>query len=253
MSPASPYSMLTFPPMINSEACRLVLAHHGVDYREEAHIFGWASVVALMRGGTPEFPLLYGNGVKLAGPRAMTDYFDKNCPPDKKLVPENNLLAAQMEADWNRYNWGMGTSAAVLGYYYLLPDRALMTEPLSRGVPKGEARVIESAYSAFTGQFKVVLNLNAAHARDCLDEIQVLFEETDRRLADDRPYLVGDRLSLSDIALVTAAGPVLLPKGYRSPMPPFERMPATLRRIIQELREHRTAMFVERIYAEHFG
>jgi glutathione S-transferase len=158
-----------------------------------------------------------------------------------------------MDADWNRYNGGLGTATAVLGYYHLLPERALMSEPLSRGVPKAEAYVIASTYSAFTKQFKVLLRLNAAHARDALEETRVMFEEIDLRLADDPPYLVGDRLSLSDIALATAAGPVLLPKGYSSPMPALVHMPQSLQRIIRELRQHKTAMFVERIYREHFN
>jgi len=80
--------------MINSEACRVMLAHYGIAYREKAHIFGWASLIAILRGRTPEIPLLYGNGVTIARPRAMAEYFEKNCPPDKRLVPENGLLAA---------------------------------------------------------------------------------------------------------------------------------------------------------------
>ena len=94
MSPIAPFSLLTFPPMINSEACRVMLAHYGIAYREKAHIFGWASLIAILRGRTPEIPLLYGNGVTIARPRAMAEYFEKNCPPDKRLVPENGLLAA---------------------------------------------------------------------------------------------------------------------------------------------------------------
>ena len=49
-----------------------------------------------------------------------------------------------------------------------------------------------------------------------------------RRIADGRPYLLGDYVTLSDLALATAAAPLLLPDGYRSPIPKIEVMPAPM-------------------------
>lgn len=245
-------TLLTFPPMIDSEACRFVLNHYGVAYREEPHLFGWVSLLALFRGRTLRIPLLSGSSVpNLAGPRAMVSHFESICPPEKRLIPANTLLAAQVEADWARYNGALATATAVLGYYHLLPERDIMMEPFSRGVPNTEARILNVTYPAFAGLFRLLLQLNASHASEALSETRILFEEANRRLADGRPYLVGEGLTLSDIALATAAAPVLLPQTYGSPMPPFEEMPAEFRDIIAELRQHETARFVERIFREH--
>ncbi len=242
-------SLLTFAPMIDSELSRFVLTHYGVPYREIPHLFGWASVLALVHGGTPQIPLLYGKGPSLAGPRAIVGSYEPNCPPEKRLIPADSGLATQVDADWARFNGTLGGVTAVLGYYYLLPRRAIMMEPFCRGIPSIEATALKSIYPAFAGLFKLLLQLNPAHARDALAEVRVLFDETDRRLADGRQFLVGDGLTLSDLALATAAAPLLLPVNYGSPMPPFESMPAELQAIISEMRQHETARFVERIYA----
>jgi glutathione S-transferase len=70
-------------------------------------------------------------------------------------------------------------------------------------------------------------------------------------LGDGRRYLAGDSFTLADIALATSAGPLLLPEGYASPMPPRERMPPEMTAITTELSQRETARYVQRIYREH--
>ena len=244
-------SLLTFAPMIDSELSRLVLGNYGIAYREVRHLFGWASILALFRGGTVQIPLLSWEKRSIAGPRAMVEYFDAHCASEKRLVPTDTFLSAQVNADWDRFNGTLGNATAVLGYYHLLPHREIMMEPFCRGVPDAEASALGTIYPAFAGLFKLLLNLNASHASDALAETRALFDETDRRLADGRQFLVGDHLTLSDFALASAAGPVLLPENSGSPMPPFERMPGELQAIIVEFRKHDTAHFVETMFKEY--
>lgn len=250
-SAVAPYTLLTFAPMIDSEFSRFVLTCYRIPYREERHLFGWASLLALLRGGTLQIPLLTGFGPALAGPEAMVNHFEKTCPDDRRLIPKAEQQAAQIAADMTCFHGTLGDATAVLGYYHLLPHRTLMQDVFTRGVPAGEAHVLGRVYPAFADLFNVLLHLDAAHARDALDQTRTLFDETDRRLADGRRFLVGDRLSLSDIALATAAAPVLLPVNYGSPMPAFEQMPAELQTIVMELREHKTARFVDFIFEQY--
>jgi glutathione S-transferase len=247
----TPCTLLTFAPMIDSEFSRFVLNHYKVPYRKERHLFGCVSLLALGRGGTLQIPLLTGAGPALAGPEAMVDHFEKSCAPDRRLILEDEQSAAQIAADMARFHGTLGDATAVLGYYHLLPQRALMTEVFARGVPPGEARLLGSFYPALAGLFHLLLRLNAEHAGEALDQTCTLFEETDRRLADGRTFLVGNRLSLSDIALATAAAPVLLPPNYGSPMPALEQMPPALQAIIGELRSHDTARFVDGIFRQY--
>jgi len=248
---AAPVFLLTFPPMIDSEACRFALSHYGIPYTEHAHVFGWASVLALGHGWTVQIPVLRDDQRRLAGPWRIVSHFDALVPPERRLLPVGKGVTEQVTADWTRFNWTLGFAAATFAYYHLLPHRELMTEPFSRGVPGYEAAWMRSAYPIFAGMFHVLLRLNAHNAREASARITSIFDETDRRLSDGRRYLAGDRFTLSDIALATSAGPLLLPEGYASPMPPMERMPPELIAIRTELDQRETARFVRRIYRDH--
>lgn len=243
--------LLTFAPMINAECSRFLLAHYGVPYAEEPHIFIWVSVLGLFRGRTVEVPQLYGDGPACIGPRGIFDRYDKTCAPERRLMPADRMQAMQVEADWERFNGVLAGPTAVLAYYHLLPRRDIMLEPFRRGIPAFEAKVTPAAYPVVAGLFNLLLRLNPAHAAEALDETRILFEEAARRLAGGRRYLVGDGLTLGDVALATAAAPLLLPPNYAAPIPPLETMPLALQAIVAELRAHPVAAYVERIFRDH--
>ena len=177
-------SLLTFPPMIDSEACRFALNHYGVRYREEAHLFGWASMIALRRGWTVVIPLLCGAGYRLAGARDIINHFDRTCPPERKLLPTEKHLSDQVDADWNRFNDTLGWAVAKFSYQRLLPHRELMTEPFSRGVPACEASVLRWGYWPFAAQFYAALFLTPRRARVASATIRATLVETDLLIGD---------------------------------------------------------------------
>jgi glutathione S-transferase len=246
----APLSLLTFAPMIDCETSRLVLGHYGIAYREEPHVFAWVSILALRHAFTPRVPVLYGQGLRLAGPRAIVDHFEENCPVARKLIPARMPLHLQVEADWNLYNGELATYTAVVAYFHLLPHRDIMLEPFFRGIPPGEKSVLGGTYPLQSALLTLLLQLSAAKAQDALTRIRMIFQKTDARLAGGRGYLAGDALTLSDLSLAAAAAPLLIPQGYGSPIPPLDSMPPEMKAIVAELRQHETARFVQRIYAE---
>ena len=246
----APLSLLTFAPMIDSETSRLLLAHYAISYQEEPHVFAWGSILALWRAFTVRVPVLYGQGLRLAGPRAIVDHFEQSCPVERKLIPARMPLGIQVDADWDLYNGELAAYTAVVAYFHLLPHRDIMMEPFFRGVPPAEKAVLGGTYAFQSALLTLLLQLSAPKAQDALTRIRMIFTKTDARLAGGRRYLAGDALTLSDLSLAAAAAPLLLPEGYRSPIPPLERMPPELTAIIAEMRQHETARFVQRIYAE---
>jgi glutathione S-transferase len=237
--------------MIDSEACRFLLAHYGVSYREEAHLFGWASVLALWHGWTIQVPLLYGKQYRLAGPQQIADHFEKRCQPMQKLIPADKQISDEVALDWDRLNGRLGMAVAVFAYYQLLPQRNIMLEPFSRGMPAGEQSFLKKSYPSFAGLFKLLLRLNPQHANESLAIIRSTIDAIDRRLKDGRLYLGGDRFTLADIALASSSAPVLLPQGFTAPLPSLEQMPPEMASLIGELRQHETARLVARIYRKH--
>ncbi|MEI9852758.1 MAG: glutathione S-transferase C-terminal domain-containing protein [Sphingomonas sp.] len=142
----------------------------------------------------------------------------------------------------------MGADVAVFAYSHLLPERALMAPIFAAPVRPGEARLVPAVYGLLSGLFKLLLKLSPERAAAAADRMRRTFDATDRRIADGRRYLCGDRLTIGDIALCAASAPLLLPRGYGTPMPPLESLPPVMRTLSEELRAHPTGAFVQRLY-----
>jgi glutathione S-transferase len=250
MSVATPRpKMLTFQPMVDSETTRLICRYYGIDFEEHDHLFPWVSVVTLFRGGTGYIPLLTGKGFKLTGPWPVVQHFDPTLPPERRLVPPGpQPLADEVMADWKTFNGGMGADVAVFSYFHLLPERALMERIFAEPVPPMEAKLVPSLYGLMCVLFNKLLKLSPERAAWAADRMRRDFEATDRRIADGRPYLCGDRLTAGDLALCAASAPLLLPRGYTVAMPSFDEFPPVMQGLAAELRAHPTAAFVQRLY-----
>ena len=243
-------TLLTFAPMVDSELARLLLRHHQAAYRESDHLFPWVSVLTLFHGGVGRVPLLYGGGVRLTGPRRIAEHLDALQPAERRLIPTEGPPARQVESDWRTYNGEMAADTAVFAYYHLLPERELMTPIFAAPVPPGEAKLTPVAYPLIAGLFRMLLRLNPQRAEAAIARIRATFEQTDKRVADGRLYLLGERPTLGDLALASASAPLLLPHGYGAKLPALEEMPPALRTVMEELRRSPTAAFVQRLYAE---
>lgn len=248
MAEVAPRRLLTFAPMIDSETTRLVCRWYGIPFVEEDHLFGWVSLLTLLHGGYGRVPLLYGRGDHFSGPRPVVDRFDPLTSPDRRLLPPG-AQAASVEADWSAYNGQLAVDVAVFAYFHLLAERELMTPIFQAPVPPGEARLTPKAYPALRWLLTTLLQLKPARAGAAAARIRTLFAAIDRRLADGRSFLCGDRLTLGDIGFAGATAPLLQPRGYGAKMPPVDALPEPVRTMVETLQAHPTARYVERVYA----
>ena len=247
--PRRPPVLLTFAPMVDSETARLILRYHRVEYRESDRLFGWVSLLTFLHGGYGRVPILHGNDPWLTGPRKIAELYDARAAPGRRLIPVKWPLRGEVEQDWRRYNGRLAVDTAVLAYFHLLPERRLMLPIFAAPVPPSEARLLPALYGPTALLFRLLLRLSPERAAGAAVRIRQLFHWTDRRIADGRTYLAGDRMTLSDLSLMAASSPLLLPEGYGATLPPIEQMPSKLREIMVELRSHRTAAFVQRLYS----
>lgn len=243
-----PLKLMTFAPMIDSELSRLVLDHHGVAYEEVDHLFGWVSLLTFAHGGYGRIPILYGRGLHLTAPRPMAEHFDRGSPPEKQLIPNSEPARARMEQGWDLYSGQMAHDTAVVAYYHLLPQRDLMIEVFSRRIPPIQVALLPHVYGALKGLFGLLLQLSADQARSSLARVRAQFAQTDEMLAHGAPFLDGERRTLADLALVSAAAPLVMPDHYGAALPSFDQMPSELKTIIESLRDTRTARFVQDFY-----
>jgi glutathione S-transferase len=242
--------LITFPPSLDSELSRFLVEHYGIRHQERPHALVFSSFVTLWHAGTVIIPLLYSKSFRLAGPRAMTEYFDTRCAPDLRLWPQQGTQKRRVDSDWATFNQTLAFATARFAYYHLLPHRDLMTRPLSLGTPGFERKTVEVAYPVFSGLLQTLLWLTAKRAQESLDDAKKIFDKVDARLATGAQYLVGDRLTLSDLAFAVAAAPVVLPAASGGPIPPYDQMPSPVQDAVNELRPRPAGAFALRIYQE---
>jgi glutathione S-transferase len=234
--------------MIDSERSRFLLWHYAQPYREERHIYGWASILAVLHGGAKELPLIYGNGLKLSTSRGIIDHFETCCNPSQILIPAQQPLRMQVEADDARFH-DLAYYVARIAYFHLLPHPDILIEPFTRGIPWLEAKLTPAFYPALRGLITLGLKLSRKAVADSVEHASRIVEEVDRRIADGRRFLCGNRLTLSDLSFATAIAPLLLPEGYSAPIPTYAQMPAEMKQIIDSFRQRPTSALVSRIYA----
>jgi glutathione S-transferase len=245
--------LITFPPSLDSELSRFLVEHYGIKHQERRHTFGYVFLATLRHASTVIFPLLYSDSFKLTGPRAMAEYFDSRCVSELSLLPVDKAQLQQVDSDWAQFNDTLAFATARYAYYHLLPHRDTMIRPLSEGTPDNERKAVLSAYPVFSWLLSTLLRLNAETAQASLEQIRAVFEAVDARLASGAKFLVGDRLTLSDLAFSVAAAPVVLPSSYGGPMPPLNEMPREIQAVVNEMRSHASGAFALRIYEEQRG
>jgi glutathione S-transferase len=247
---ASTPVLITFPPSLDSELSRFLVQHYGIEHVERRHTMIFCFFSTLRHANTFVFPLLYSDTYKLVGPQPISQYFDARCDPSLQLWPTTGSAKTQVDTDWNQFNNTLAWATADFAYYYLLPHRDIMIQPLSQGTPAYEQTAVERAYPVFAGLLKLLLRLSPQRTQASLDQIRQIFDAVDARLASGAKFLVGDRLTISDLAFSVAAAPVLLPPQYGGPIPAFDQMPAEIQAVVNEMRAHPAGAFAMRIYAE---
>ncbi|HEX8528153.1 hypothetical protein [Allosphingosinicella sp.] len=243
-------TLLTFAPTLDSEQARLLLSYYGISYRERNHLPPFFAIASKLHGGTGDVPLVYGRGANVTGPRPIAEHYDAKCPPELRLIPTEPPLAAQFEADWQLYNGSLGSGTAIYAYYHLLPQRKLMAPIFAAPVSFLERLIMPIFYSVMRGLLNSALKLSPEAAEAGQAKVLDVFAQTDKRVADGRLYLNGDRMTLGDVALAGCAAPLLLPTGFGAKLPALEQMPEPMRSLMKELRARPTAQFVQRFYSE---
>lgn len=249
MPPTRDATFITFPPSLDCELGRFLLGHYRVAYLEEPHALLFSSLASLRAAWTPVFPVLRGPSVRLTTVRAIVNHYDPLCDRDRQLVPRDGGRA-RSTADWAAFRLSLATQVAVFAYHQLLPERSLMAGPLSFGAPALEVRAVNRSYPLFSGLLSALLRITAARAGAALDATRRAMDAVDARLLDGRPYLLGDRLTLSDVTFAVAMAPLVLPATYSAFLPPLAAMPSEMKMVVAEMREHPGGRFALRVYRE---
>lgn len=213
--------LITIPFSHYCEKARWALDACRVAYDEDGHLplFHYVAV-----RGKKTVPML------VAGRERLTDSTDIVAWADAKkpgtLLPTDARArdeAIALEDDFDRR---LGPATRRWGYFQLLP-RSDLDDVLVRGVPRWQAIGLKLTRPIAVGILKRGLKIDAEGAERSRQKIEATFDAIDKKLADGRAHLAGDRFSIADLTFAALASPILFPREHPIGLPsPDELTPA---------------------------
>jgi glutathione S-transferase len=230
--------LVTIPISHYCEKARWALDRAGVPYRERAHVQGIHWIAARRAGGGSTVPVLVCERGVLADSAAILDYADSRAPADRRLYPEDPALAAEARALARELDGRLGPHGRLWMYHEMRGQRRLVHMYAPHGVPAWERWTLRAAYPAIARLIDRHLGITPATAEESLRQVRAVFDAVGARLADGRPYLLGERFTAADLTFAALAASVLVPPEYGVPLPQPGELPPRMSAVVRELRSH---------------
>ena len=146
---------------------------------------------------------------------------------------------------------GLGPDGRLWMYHETLQVRRAMRPWIVAGIPRGERRCLRGRGLALDPFVRRYLGVDASAARAALASVERVFDEIAARLADgrslpDRRPLHRGRPDLRRAQRVACS----CRRGYGSPLPQPEQLPAAMAAEVRRLREHPAGRFAARLYED---
>jgi len=242
--------MVSVPVSPYCELARWTLDRLGVDYVEQCHAPVFNTLAARRHRGGAVVPILDIGGTSLTDARQIVRFYDQRAPDELKLFPADPGQRAEVKQLFDEFFDELGVAVRAWAYAYQLSERASTTRAWLYRAPRLERWIVPVVYPLIAARLRKGLGLHAGSAREQRAIVDASFARLEDRVGDGRRYLVGERLSAADLALVTLIAPAVLPPEYRGPLPAMDELAAPMRREVEQLRDHPVGRFALRLYAE---
>ncbi len=247
--------LVTLLPSVDVDLGRWLLQCWRRDYAEHPHAPVFHILALKWYGvGKDDYPLFIDAGQKYPAIEAMVEKFDALAAPENRLVPDaatEKPLHDEVMKLQHGFRFGMGNGTVHWAYYHFLPRKDLTWAGFTTGVPWWETLFLVFGYGLIKYLMFKSLGLGPEDALKALDKVREGFDRCDALLADGRRYLVGDRLTLADLAFATSGAPMVLADGYGGHLPTLDKVPPEMQAVMKELRARPAGQFIQRLYDEH--
>jgi cytochrome P450/glutathione S-transferase len=242
--------MISVPVSPYCELARWVLDRQGIPYVEECHT-PLCSGMATRKYGGNVVPVLDTGETVLLDARAVVDYYEARAPQNLKLYPCDAAAEADARQLFNFLFDTFGVAARAWACACMLPERGVMISLCVKGVPWWERLGASIFYPWMAGKLRRSFGLQSNTISEQQPVIEAALSRIEERLADGRPFLMGDEITAPDLAFAALAAPILLPPQCGGPKPSFDRLPAAMRSAIEGWRKRPAGQFALRLYAEN--
>lgn len=232
------------------EKVRWALDRAGMTYREEGHLPIFHALAVRRAGGWRSVPALVTDDGVINDSTNILGWIDKRAP-QLLLYGQNATERHEIEILEDLFDEQLGPHTRRWAYFHLLPMRDLLLEMTQDSAPKVEHSVLRMFFPVARQMMRRAMKITPEGAERSFGKIKEVFTEVDKKLADGRRFLVGDRLSAADITFASLAAVVLLPEQYAATLPKLEDLPEEARVHIRAWREHPAGEFALRMFREH--
>jgi glutathione S-transferase len=246
-------TLVTIPFSHYCEKARWALDHARLAYREEGHVPGFhrrAVRRALGRSGSVPVLLLDGR-TTLDDSALILRWADAQATDGRALLPSDGPARDEALALEHHFDVDLGPHVRRYGYFHILQSRTVTMRLFDEQTPRGERFVVRVAFPLLRSIMRRFMHIDEQHAAESRDQFRLVFDEVSRRLADGRPYLMGDRFGGVDIAFSALAAPALAPPEHPVWRWGPDSMPTALADEMRALRESDAGRFALRMYREH--
>lgn len=241
--------LLTFRVSHYCEKARWALDAVGAEYVEEPHlplVHRWYT--RRMHAG--QVPVLVTPQQTCRDSGAILRYADSLAPRYRPLIPHDAGGRSEV-LELERYlDRELGPHARRWAYGELLGS-PLLGPCFAAGVPAAERAIAPLVTAIARPLIRRGFRITPESAARSLQRVREVFAALGDKLADGRPYLVGDAFGAADITFAALAAPVLLPEGYGGTLPACDAVPATMRAEVERFRATRAGRHALEMYARH--
>mgnify|MGYP000930244156 FL=1 len=241
-----PLRFITIGPSHYCEKARWALDRAGIDYVEEAHlpIVHWAHVYPKTK--TRTVPVLLGDGLRLTESADIVRYADRELPERDRLLPAEPSARDEALALEAHFDAELGPATRRHAYCHLVDAPEVFAEIFRPGLRGLEARALPVFSPVLRAALRKAFKVSPRAAERTREACTAIFDEVAAKLGD-RPRLVGDRLSVADVAFVSLAGPVLLLERGDAVL---ESLPEGFAATVRAMRAHPAGRWAKRVHAE---
>lgn len=250
MAHADRCKLITIPISHFCEKARWALDRAGIPFEERAHLQVLHRLPAKRAGGGTTVPVLVCGDTVLTQSADILAWADARAPADRRLYPDDREQLEAIRALERDFDERLGPQGRLWLYDNIRGERALVREYAPTGVPTWQRLGLPIAYGVVARIIDRHFEITPASAAQAIADVRATFDEVGARLADGRPFLIGDRFTAADLTFSALAAAVLSPPGYGVPLPRPDELPPAMATIVRELREHPAGRHALRMFGE---